>query len=134
MGRVLSVEQIMKRDFARADPDETIASARQTMRLGRLRHLLVTRDEVLLGMLSYRELLEQLTGSQASADDLTRITDVMRGALTCIGPEAPLAQAADQMCRYGLGCLPVVNRQGELVGLVTEVDLLRAAYGSRRTS
>jgi CBS-domain-containing membrane protein len=32
------------------------------------------------------------------------------------------------MVRSKLGCLPVVDEQGKMLGLVTETDLLHAAY------
>ena len=48
-------------------------------------------------------------------------------------------QKSERLCRYGFGCLPVVERgdgdgdgdadpEPRVVGLVTETDLLRVAY------
>ena len=48
-----------------------------------------------------------------------------------VTPETPLRVAASRMARLGIGCLPVVEpgeHGGRLVGLVTESDLLRAAF------
>jgi len=61
------VERIMRRNFVSADPEETLTGALQTMRMARLRHLLVTRDDRLLGILSYRELLEELLAERLAA-------------------------------------------------------------------
>lgn len=127
----MQVKQIMRRDFVQADAEESLGGARETMRLGRIRHLLVTRGDALLGVLSYRDLLEWLlvdTPQQGRAERL-RISDLMREKPACISPEATLAEAADRMCRYGYGCLPVTSDAGHLVGVLTETDLLRAAYG-----
>jgi CBS domain-containing protein len=38
------------------------------------------------------------------------------------------------MLRHKIGCLPVVGAGGEAIGLVTETDLLRAAYPAERSS
>jgi len=131
MGR--SVVEIMRRDFVRTDVGESLESARQTMRLGRLRHLLVTRGDTLVGLLSYRDLLEAMLGSERRAHPDSTVADAMRPApLWVVAPDASLGEAADCLCRYGLGCLPVTGLQGELLGLVTETDLLRAAYGLPR--
>jgi CBS domain-containing protein len=46
-------------------------------------------------------------------------------------PQMPLAEAAACVARSRAGCLPVVESSPKgprLVGLVTEGDLLRAAY------
>lgn len=129
MGRLLTVSEIMRRDFAHADPEESLDSVRETMRLGRIRHLMVARDDALLGLLSYRDLTEMLSGPDQAQLGRARVGDVMQRSPSTIDPEAPLAEAADCMCRYGFGCLPVVTRMGRFVGLVTERDLLRAAFG-----
>ena len=123
------MQQIMRRDFVCAAPEEPLEAACQTMRLARLRHLLVTRGDTLVGILSYRDVLERPEGTD-SGDAC--IGDAMRRDPLCVvGPDTPLGEAADRMCRYGYGCLPVVKGNGQLVGLVTEADLLRAAYGLR---
>jgi CBS domain-containing protein len=41
-----------------------------------------------------------------------------------------LAEAATLLLRHKIGCLPVVGAGGEALGLVTETDLLRAAYAT----
>jgi CBS-domain-containing membrane protein len=140
-----SVARIMRQSFVTAAPDETLNGASQTMRLARLRHLLVTQGDHLVGILSYREILEGLLeiGVPRSGG---RVGDAMRRAPAFATPQTTLAEAADRMCRYGLGCLPVLEpspgappEAGRLVGIITEADLLRAAYApvqpaSRRAS
>jgi CBS domain-containing protein len=133
-----SVARIMRHSFVTAAPDETLDGASQTMRLARLRHLLVTQGDHLVGILSYREILEGLleVGAPGTA---RRVGDAMRRAPAFATPETTLAEAADRMCRYGLGCLPVLEptpgapaEAGRLVGIITEADLLRAAYAPVR--
>jgi CBS domain-containing protein len=123
----MQVQQIMRRDFVRADSREPLEAARQTMRLARLRHLLVTHGDALVGILSYRDLLERPAHPGAHG---VCVADAMRRApLGVVGPDASLGEAADRMCRYGYGCLPVTSDSGALIGILTETDLLRAAYG-----
>ena len=134
---LVNVSNIMRAGFVTADPGETLDSARQTMRMARLRHLLVTQDDRLLGLLSYRELLERMLAraERRTDGDGRKVEDVMRDAPAFVTPETSLAEAADRLCRYGLGCLPVLSvepgspsEEGRLIGIVTEADLLRAAY------
>jgi CBS domain-containing protein len=52
-------------------------------------------------------------------------SDVMTGAAITIAPDATVADAARIMAEKGLSGLPVVGLSGQLVGIVTEGDLLR---------
>jgi DnaK suppressor protein len=40
--------------------------------------------------------------------------------------ETPLAEAAELMARFRIGCLPVVDEAKRVIGIFTEVDALRA--------
>jgi CBS domain-containing protein len=92
-----------------------------------------------MGILSYRDLLERLIASAPrSRDGSARLGDVMTRSPSFVTPATSLADAADRVCRFGFGCLPVVEPEaagppgtGRLVGIVTERDLLRAAYRLR---
>jgi CBS domain-containing protein len=124
----LTVAHIMRRHFVSATPDLSLIDARQLMRLARLRHLVVIRDDCLVGLLSYRELLECLL-EQGPTDRL--IANAMVPSPTVAAPATPLREAAGRLCRYGIGCLPVVEEEAcelRMVGLVTESDLLRVAF------
>ncbi|HXK23176.1 MAG TPA: CBS domain-containing protein [Myxococcota bacterium] len=133
----MNVSNIMRAGFVTADPGEPLESARQTMRMARLRHLLVTQDDQLVGLISYRELLERMLAKalDGTPGNGRKVADVMKLAPDFVTPETSLDDAADRLCRYGLGCLPVISaepgtplEEGRLVGIVTESDLLRAAY------
>ena len=49
-----------------------------------------------------------------------------------ITPEVPIADAARLLLEHKIGCLPVVSeeRDGEIVGLITATDLLKAFLDS----
>lgn len=124
-----SVADVMRRHFVTASPEDRLAEVRQTMRLARLRHLVVARSDQLVGLLSYRSVLELLL--EAPSDDVT-ISTVMIQSPRYVTPATSITEAADRLCRYGFGCLPVVEerepKELHVVGLVTETDLLRAAF------
>jgi nucleotide-binding universal stress UspA family protein len=58
---------------------------------------------------------------------LERLTvgEVMTRRVLIVEPEAPLAEAVRQMLEQKIGALPVVEH-GRLVGIITEIDVLRA--------
>jgi CBS domain-containing protein len=40
-------------------------------------------------------------------------------------PDTPIVEAAEMLVASKFGCLPVVDSQGKLVGIVTEHDFLK---------
>lgn len=132
----------MQQHFVSVGPEERIGDAREVMRLARARHLLVLDAGALVGLVSYRDLLEAslaavLDGTAVrepgSAEDEPVSAHMLVGPVT-IAPAATLEEAARCMLRLRLGCLPVVERRAgppRPVGILAESDLLRAAYVSR---
>jgi CBS domain-containing protein len=51
--------------------------------------------------------------------------DVMTTKVVTVAPESSIGDAAKLMLQYRISGLPVLNQKGELVGMVTEGDLLR---------
>ncbi len=132
-----TVGSLMRRQFMSVAPDASLLDAEQVMRLARVRHLAVVRAGVLVGLLSYRDVLEasivRLLHERLGHLRVTRVDGLMHRRPHTIGPEAPLAEAAHRLARLHIGCLPVVqaSRSGpRVLGLLTESDLLRAAYDS----
>jgi CBS domain-containing membrane protein len=137
--RGLAVRDVMRRDFITISRRETLREALELMRLARLRHLTVESDGLLVGILSYRDLQDALLarghpGAKAlarPADGQEPAVDLVAGAPFSISPDASLAEAATRLERLRVGCLPVVERAERglrLVGLLTETDLLHAAF------
>ncbi len=130
------VERIMQREFASVRSDERLDFVEDVMALGRVRHMPVVDDGKLVGVVSQRDLLAASLSKVLDFDVKERRTflrsvdvrEVMAGRPITVAPGASLAEAAALLLRHKIGCLPVVGPGGEAVGLVTETDLLRAAY------
>jgi CBS domain-containing protein len=54
-----------------------------------------------------------------------RAKDVMSSNLTVVPPEMPVADIARLLAGRGISAVPVVGAEGDLLGLVTEGDLIR---------
>lgn len=134
-----SVAEVMRREFITVSPDDSLLEACQIMRLARLRHLVVARDGILEGILSYRDIQDEALSQpdekpEKDRNGSLRTTPVARAMIPlpyAVAPETPLAEAAIRLCRLRLGCLPVVEQESgrpRILGLLTESDLLRAAF------
>jgi CBS-domain-containing membrane protein len=57
-----------------------------------------------------------------------RISDLMCGDVKCCFAGQSLADAAQIMWEYDLGCVPVVEEGGKVVGMVTDRDICMATF------
>ena len=93
------------------------------MRQDHLRHLVVTDEGRLYGVLSFRDLVRDRVpeGARWEAQDAVR-----RIPPVAVDAQAPLKYAARLMWRQHIGCLPVVGEGAVPVGILTRTDLIRA--------
>lgn len=129
------VSEIMQTELATLAPDERLDLADDVMALGRVRHMPVLQDGRVVGLVSQRDLLAASLTKVLEFEPQQRrafmrsvqVEEVMTRDVVSTSPETTLAEAARRMLERRIGCLPVVTEDGTLIGLVTEVDLLRAA-------
>ncbi|HOZ58440.1 MAG TPA: CBS domain-containing protein [Nakamurella multipartita] len=53
-----------------------------------------------------------------------RARDIMTKNVLSVEPTVPVAKAAAMLAKRGYNALPVVDRSGDLIGIVTEADLI----------
>ncbi|MBI3030771.1 MAG: CBS domain-containing protein [Candidatus Rokubacteria bacterium] len=129
----MRVKEWMSASPATAEPKTSVSEAREVMRRKVIRHLLVTEGERLVGIVTDRDIRLNLPSPATSLSVweinylLTKLTvgDVMTKAVITVDPERPTEEAARLMLEHRIGALPVVS-DGQLAGILTETDLLRA--------
>jgi len=134
--RSRAVSEIMQREVVTLDPGETLDLTHDLMSLGRVRHLPVLERGRLVGMVSQRDLLEASLSKTLEFDPGSRraflrsvqVSEVMSSQVATVGPDTPLGEAARRLVERKIGCLVVVDGEGALLGVVTDTDLLAAAY------
>ena len=118
------IGEVMSTDLFTVRPDDVLDLATSVMQWKHVRHIPVeSATGELVGLLSTRELL------QLPAQDRQRpvaVSDVMQRDPQTVSPDMPLHAAVGQLLNNESGCLLVVAR-GQLLGIVTERDLLRVA-------
>jgi acetoin utilization protein AcuB len=89
-----------------------------------IRHLPVVNDDrEVVGMLSDRDLREVRSESLDS-----RVTDIMSSNVFSVEEEDDIEDAVELMLENKIGAVPVVDGDGALVGIISYVDVLRAAH------
>lgn len=123
--RCYRVADIMSRDPYTLSADDDLATAESMMRIAHVRHMMVTNaDRVLVGIVSVVDLMRAAEGRHHTTA-ASAVGEIMSTALTLVAPDTLAADAARRMLRSKLGCLPVVDGAGLLVGTLTETDFLR---------
>ena len=130
------VVEIMRDEVVTLAPDEKLDLADDIMRLGRVRHMPVVEGKRLVGIVSARDLLAASLTKSLEFDPGQRrtflksveVSDVMTSDPLTAREDTTLIAAAELMVRRMIGCLPIVSADGTLRGIITETDLIRAAY------
>ena len=116
----IPVRQIMSRDVVTVRSDTSLGTARQMLAEHRIRRLPVMESRRLIGIVSDRDLR-----SASRMSDRVPVGEIMTKNVVTITPDMSADEAAHIILDGRFGGLPVVER-GELVGIITETDLLRA--------
>lgn len=110
------VSEMMSRNLVTASPGETVAIARDRLRVNQIHHLLVMSGEDVVGVLAFRDL--------AGKPDDVRVEELMAKEIATIDAAATLRRAASLMIRSTTGCLPVLEN-GKIAGIITTTDLMK---------
>ena len=124
MAQTLLVQDLMTRSPLTIDASLSLADARRLMKRRGVRHLPVTDEGVLVGLISDRDV------NLLEAHARTRLTDIalaeaMSRAPWTVAPTTPLEVAVRHMARHKLGSSVVLENE-EVVGIFTSNDGLRA--------
>ncbi|MBI4518839.1 MAG: CBS domain-containing protein [Deltaproteobacteria bacterium] len=123
----------MSRHPLAISPDDSVRKARMLMRDGHVRRLPVLDGERLVGIITAGDIWRRSPSLVAPLDednedellDHIQVGGIMTLQPRVTSPETPIIDAARAMLQYQIHALPVVDR-GQLVGILTESDVLRA--------
>lgn len=123
-----TVGELMTRELVTLKETQNLALADELLRLHRIRHLPVVREGKLVGLITHRDLLKAAAlKSQDPAAQAHWAADIMNREVRTARPDTSLREAVEVMLDNKFGCLPVVGEHGQLLGILTEADLVRYA-------
>ena len=126
------VQHWMTRNPITIEADTPFLEARLILKEKRIRHLPVMDRGKLIGVITDRDVKEAAPSGATTLDvyELNylllkmKVRDLVKNSPITIKPSNSVEKAALLMHDHRIGCLPVVDEAGKLVGLITETDLL----------
>jgi len=129
-----TIEKLMQRRIVTISPDETLGHVRELFRSHRFHHLLVVENRRLIGMISDRDLLRNLSPFVGNAlnersQDLATLNrkahQIMTRRIVSATADMKLIEAIELILKHSVSCIPVLDARGEPIGILSGRDRLR---------
>lgn len=132
MNKRTPISAIMTRKVITLSSSDNLETAEHLFKSKRIRHIPVVRENLVLGMLSYTDLLrisfaDAVDEDESSIDtvvyNMFTIEQVMAKNLISVSSTTSIKDVAEILSKKEFHALPVVDK-GKLVGIVTTTDLI----------
>jgi CBS domain-containing protein len=123
----MNVGEACNRIVVFAHPEETVREAARRMRNQHVGNLVVVDDRehgrVPIGIVTDRDLVLEVLATGRDPDT-AKMSDVMTRDIVTVEDALDVEHALQRMRKHGIRRLPVVDRSGTLVGILTLDDVL----------
>jgi CBS domain-containing protein len=117
----MRISEVMSRDVKVVNPQETLGQAASMMKTLDSGVVPVGEGDKLVGMLTDRDIA--IRGVAAGKGPDTMVRDIMSAEVKYCFDDEDVAHVAENMAELQIRRLPVVNRDKQLVGIVSLGDL-----------
>lgn len=132
------VNRIMSGPVFTIGPEESVSEAMRLFMAHRMHHIPVVEQHRVVGMLSSADMMGlRFLVPPSGADrnvlpwDRLRAKTIMRTPAITVAEHESVQRAAECMAHNGIHALPVVDRHGRLIGIVTTTDIMRGCFHSQ---
>jgi acetoin utilization protein AcuB len=123
----LHADQIMTSPVTTVSDNMPLEDVWDLIRDRRFRHVpVISRDRQLVGIVSDRDLLRNVGLLSTEEGRRTPVRELMTGKVLTALPSAPIRDIARVLLENRIGAMPIVDSDGDLVGILTRTDILRA--------
>jgi CBS domain-containing protein len=124
---MLTVGDLMTRDVVTLQETDGLLQGDELLKLHHIRHLPVVKEGKLVGIVSHRDLIRAMARHPSNRQPPVPVADIMTRAPETVTPDLSARDAIHKLLDHRFGCLPVVDGDSRLVGIVTESDFMRLA-------
>ena len=122
-------------------PEESVQNALTKSQQVDSGYILVGINEVLEGILSKSDIASAVSiylrpifaKWHTKLDDVTlniRVKWIMTRPVHTVKPDTSLVSIIENMSRFGCKCMPVIDKQGKVIGLITVFDIFKMLLNS----
>ncbi|HEB99424.1 MAG TPA: CBS domain-containing protein [Thiotrichales bacterium] len=134
----MNIASIMSRQVTKVDMDTSLGTVKKLFDNQAFHHLLVTDGGRLVGVVSDRDVLKWISPRLDTLAETAKDKNVLRKPVhqimtrkpVTLSPDDTVETAAERLLSSDISCLPVVEAEDRLVGIVTWKDLLRYFLGA----
>jgi acetoin utilization protein AcuB len=130
----MKIKYWMTKDPITVTPDTLAVEAQKIMKENRIRRLPIVEKGKLVGIVTLRNLIEAAPSpaTTLSIHELNylilkiKVKDLMKKKVFTMSPEDSIMDAISWGTQHDVGGFPVVDGEGQLVGIITETQISRA--------
>jgi len=130
----MKIEALMSKKLITLPMDSTLTKARDVFKKQNIHHLMILDDDgALIGIITDRDLYKHVSPTIGTSQETPRDTALMQKKLHQIMARSPVTSEPHQSLNEAallfhdnhISCLPVVDKQGKPIGIITWRDILK---------
>ena len=127
----MQIKNLMSEDIITIDKDQNLSDALKLLRKHNVSRLPVTNHKELVGIISERDIASKLGSSKYESMPASRlhISSVMVKDVFTVPETMQLDEVAKLMLENGIGSVPVMDADDNMVGIVSKADFVTLAVG-----
>jgi len=114
------VKNWMSKDFVFVEPTASVIKAQILLKEHHISHLPVMEDDNLLGIITDRDIKQLLIPSET-----LKVKNIMTRDPVTVPLDYTIGETAEILLEHNISGVPVVDRHGRVVGIITKGDLFR---------
>jgi predicted transcriptional regulator len=126
----IKVGSLARRINIMIDSERTVREAAIMMDRMNVGCLLVTKEDKIIGIVTERDLVRRVLATGIDHTSI-KVKEIMSYPVIAIEPDSSLIDAVKLMASHGFRRLPVIEKDGRLVGIVTINELAEALAETR---
>lgn len=133
------VEQFMTKRIVTVEMDDALRVVKEIFDNTRFHHILVVEEGELAGVISDRDLFKAISANigtprETDRDKATlnkRVHQIMTREAIFLRPNDSIDKALEYFNTYRISCIPIVNEDEKIVGILSWRDILKAIKATR---